>query len=80
MIAPLDPRVRLSEQEAADYLGVKAETLRGWRKAGTAPRFAKVGRSVQYRVAWLDEYIDTHVEEPILWPHATGGRPRLRAA
>lgn len=47
MIEPLDPRTRLTEPEAAKYLGVKPETLRGWRTAGTAPRFTRAGRQVQ---------------------------------
>lgn len=69
MIAPLDPKARLTEQEAADYLGVEKETLRRWRTDGQAPRFIKVGRSVQYRVSWLEDYLEAHVEEPIFWPH-----------
>lgn len=70
MIEPLEPRTRLTESEAAEYLGVKPETLRGWRNAGTAPRFTRAGRQVQYRVEWLEDYLDAHVEEPIYWPEA----------
>lgn len=70
MIEPLDPRARLTEPEAAEYLGVKPETLRGWRNARTAPRFTRAGRQVQYRVQWLEDYLDAHTEEPIYWPDA----------
>lgn len=71
MIQPLDPRTRLTEQEAADYLGKKKETLRSWRKAGTAPRYINLNGLVWYRVDWLEAYLEAHVEEPIFWPHAT---------
>lgn len=83
MIEPLDPRTRLTESEAADYLGVRPETLRGWRTAGTAPRFTRAGQKVQYRVAWLEDYLDAHVEEPIYWPNAVrqeAPQSKLRAA
>lgn len=71
MIEPLNPRTRLTEQEAADYLGKKQETLRSWRKAGTAPRHINLNGRVWYRVDWLEAYLEAHVEEPIFWPHAT---------
>lgn len=71
MIQPLDPRTRLTEQEAADYLGRKKETLRSWRKAGTAPRYINLRGRIWYRVDWLEAYLEAHVEEPISWPHAT---------
>lgn len=70
MIYLLDNGTRLTETEAADYLGVKSETLRGWRTAGTAPRYTRIGRRVQYRVEWLEDYIDAHSEGPIYWPNA----------
>lgn len=71
MIQPLAPRTRLTEQEAADYLGRKKETLRSWRKAGTAPRYINLRGRIWYRVDWLEDYLEAHVEEPIFWPHAT---------
>lgn len=79
MIEALELRTRLNEQEAADYLGVEKETLRRWRTDGQAPRFTKVGRKVQYRVSWLEDYIEAHVEEPIIWPHRTDKTSRARA-
>lgn len=58
MIAPLDPRTRLTSREAADYLGQKQQTLANWRSAGIGPPFYKVGSSVQYLVADLDAWLE----------------------
>lgn len=58
MIAPLDPRTRLTTQEAADYLGQKQQTLANWRSAGAGPPFYKVGAAVQYRVSDLETWIE----------------------
>lgn len=79
MIEALELRNRLNEQEAAKYLDVDKETLRRWRSEGTAPRFTRVGRRIQYRVSWLEDYLEAHVEEPIHWPHATNKTSRARA-
>lgn len=83
MIEPLDPRTRLTELEAAEYLGLSVERLRKLRYAGQAPRFTRAGQKVQYRVAWLEDYLDAHVEEPIYWPNAVrqeAPQRQLRAA
>ncbi|GGA69080.1 hypothetical protein GCM10011521_04110 [Arenimonas soli] len=48
---------RLSEREAAAYLGVRSErTLQDWRQRGVGPAYAKLGRRVLYSVADLDDY------------------------
>lgn len=60
MIAPLDPRTRLTASESATYLGLKPQTLANWRSMGTGPPFYKVGSMVQYRVADLDEWLEAH--------------------
>lgn len=83
MIEPLEPRTRLTESEAAKYLGMSSESLRKLRYAGQAPRFTRAGQKVQYRVAWLEDYLDAHSEGPIYWPEAVrqeAPRRRLRAA
>lgn len=50
-IAVLDTRA------AADFLGVSARTLEGFRVRGGGPRFVKIGGSVRYRLASLEEYL-----------------------
>jgi excisionase family DNA binding protein len=53
------PRPLASTKEVAAYLGVPVGTLHNWRYQGTGPRAAKVGRSLRYRwadvEAWLDQ-------------------------
>jgi len=47
----------LDTRAAADFLGVSARTLEGFRVRGGGPRFAKIGGSVRYRIASLEEYL-----------------------
>ena len=48
---------RLNNEEAAQYLGLKAATLNKWRVFGEGPPFIKVGRLVRYRRTDLDAYL-----------------------
>lgn len=51
------------EPGAAEYLGTKANTLKGWRQVGSGPRFHKLGRRIRYRRSALDEFLtDTEVD------------------
>lgn len=49
----------LTTREAADYLGLKHNTLEAWRCRGDGPRFVKLGRSVRYRQSDLDQWIES---------------------
>lgn len=53
----------MTPQQAADYLGVKAQTLAVWRctRRQSVP-FVKVGRKVCYRKADLDRFHQRHTE------------------
>ena len=48
----------LTPKQAAEYLGVKENTLAGWRsvKRYQLP-FIKIGRSIRYRVSELEQFI-----------------------
>ena len=49
----------LTRTEAAEYLGVRPQTLAAWastRRYGL--RYIKVGRSVRYRKADLDRFLE----------------------
>ena len=49
----------LSQQQAADYLGVSERSLERWRVEGSGPRFCRLGhRRVVYRRDDLDAYGD----------------------
>lgn len=49
---------RYTTQEAAEYLGLTANTLRRWRMEGYKNLSClKVGRNYQYKKSVLDEYL-----------------------
>jgi len=52
---------RLSNEQAAEYLGLKAATLNKWRVYGEGPPFIKVGRLIQYRKIDLDDYLSSRL-------------------
>lgn len=47
----------LDTRAAADFLGVSARTLEGFRVRGGGPRFVKIGGAVRYRLASLEKYL-----------------------
>lgn len=60
---------RLSEKEAAKYLGpVAVRTLQDWRGKGSGPAFVKLGKRVAYAVADLDAYLAAQRVEPKAMP------------
>lgn len=46
--------------DAAVELGLSASTLNKWRTQGRGPKFVKLGRSVCYRPADLEAWLDGH--------------------
>lgn len=50
-------KVLLKEQDAAQYLSVKPETLTRWRWSGNGPRYYKVGGAVRYKAEDLDAFL-----------------------
>lgn len=58
-------RQRLSERDAAAYLGVVSiRSLQDWRLRGTGPVYTKVGRRVAYDTADLDAFLAANRVEP----------------
>lgn len=49
----------LTVPEAASYLGLAVSTLNKWRCVGGGPEYLKLGKAVRYRVADLDEWINS---------------------
>jgi hypothetical protein len=47
----------LDTHAAADFLGVSARTLEGFRVRGGGPCFVKIGGAVRYRLASLEDYL-----------------------
>lgn len=53
----------LTTENAAEYLDLKKQTLEIWRVYGKGPKFLKIGRSVRYRKADLDTYLENSVQQ-----------------
>ena len=51
----------LIEGEAAEVLRVSRRTLQLWRQHGTGPPYAKVHRTVRYRMKDIEAYMDAAV-------------------
>lgn len=48
----------LTPREAAEYLGVRADSLAVWRCTGRYPLpFIRVGRSIKYRASDLEQFL-----------------------
>lgn len=59
----LAPEERMNITEAADYLGLSARTLYGWRLANTGPRSFRVGK---WRVVYLRADLDAYLADQIV--------------
>lgn len=51
----------LTEREVEKYFGVPTRTLQVWRNRGFGPAFVKAGRSVYYRPADIENFIESNV-------------------
>ncbi len=47
----------LDTRQASDFLGLKKNTLEVWRVQGRGPAFVKLGRSIRYRMADIEEFV-----------------------
>ena len=47
----------LMERQVEEQLGLSVATLRAWRHRGKGPRFLRLGRSVRYLPADVDEFV-----------------------
>ncbi|MFN0263968.1 helix-turn-helix transcriptional regulator [Tepidamorphus sp. 3E244] len=47
----------LKEGQVAELLGLPVRTLQSWRLRGGGPEFYKIGRSVRYKRADLEEWL-----------------------
>ena len=50
----------LTENKAAELLGVSVRTLQAWRFRGGGPRYCKIGRAVRYLRRELVSFQQTH--------------------
>lgn len=64
----------LSTQQAAQWLGIKAQTLSLWRTQRKGPAFVKLGRAVRYRLDDLQAFLSSSSDRPAL-PSDRPGSP-----
>jgi hypothetical protein len=64
----ISPNELLSNQETANELGLKPDTLTTWRSLGRGPDFVKVGRAVFYRRADLNAWLGAQRRQPVKTP------------
>ena len=62
----------LNNDQTAELLGLKPNTLEIWRLQGKGPRFRKIGRNVRYAesdvLAWLDTHTFTSTSQQSAQP------------
>ncbi len=64
-VLPVDEEALITTSNLADYLGVKENTISGWRvKGGIGPQYIKVGRGVRYRVGSVKEWQEEETIRP----------------
>jgi excisionase family DNA binding protein len=51
----------LTQDEAAQLLGLSPRTLERHRMAGTGPRFSRLGRLIRYRETDLVEFVERNL-------------------
>ena len=64
MFSQINRSKLLTEDEAADVLGISANTLRSWRHAHKGPCFIRLGASVRYAVPDLEAYVNSCTVDP----------------
>lgn len=49
----------MTPQQLAAFLQVSTSTLKAWRISREGPRFARVGRSIRYKYAEVDAWVES---------------------
>ena len=66
-----DPQKKLNTAEAAEYLGVRPNTLEVWRCKHKGPRYSKIGSRVLYDMADLEAFFHARSVSTLESPDAT---------
>ncbi|SPD72007.1 conserved hypothetical protein [uncultured Desulfobacterium sp.] len=54
----------LDERQVSGILGIAVQTLRNWRHESRGPAYAKLSRSVRYRMADIEQYVAQNRIDP----------------
>lgn len=68
------PIKKLNTDEAAEFLGVKPNTLEVWRTKKKGPKYSKIGSRVLYDIHDLEDYFSSRSV------HTKDTAPQLRSA
>lgn len=60
-----DDQIPLTQEQAAELIGVKPTTLSAWRHFGRGPRYLKVGRSCFYRRDDIEQWLNDQAVVPV---------------
>jgi len=60
----MDTERKLTEQEAAQIVGVTVHALRAWRWRKQGPKYLKLGSAVRYQMRDLNAYLEKHTVDP----------------
>ena len=69
----------LTEIEVAQILKCTTAALRRWRREGRGPRFIRVGRLIRYRLADVEEFLESNASSSRAASNASGqsqGQPK----
>ncbi len=64
----------LNETEVAEMLRCTKAALRRWRREGRGPRFIRVGRLIRYRLADVEEFLESNASSSRPASNASGQR------
>jgi len=76
----MDAEHKLTEQEAAQIVGVTVHALRAWRWRKQGPKYFKLGSCVRYRMRDLNAYLESHLVDPEARPKIQPSRRHARNA
>jgi predicted DNA-binding transcriptional regulator AlpA len=76
----MDAERKLTEQEAAQIVGVSVHCLRAWRWRKKGPKYFKLGSCVRYTLRDLNAYLESHLVDPEAKPTVQPGHRRARKA
>ena len=68
----------LTETEVAEMLRCTKAALRKWRREGRGPRFIRVGRLIRYRLADVDQFLESNASSSPA-ASAAGGQSQEQA-
>jgi len=71
---------KLTEQEAAQIVGVSVHCLRAWRWRKQGPKYFKLGSCVRYTLRDLNAYLESHLVDPEAKRKVQPGRRHARKA